>query len=72
MKVTVTVEVPESLVEKVYFMVVEQGGKAPTTERLIEFFQQDIELCYEQYSDCGDGTLEDAVESFFYVEEVTE
>lgn len=72
MKVTVQVDVPESLVEKVYAIVVDQGGKAPTTAQLVEFFQQDIALCYEQYGDCGDGTLEDAVEHFFYVEEETE
>lgn len=69
MKVRVEVDVPESVVEKVYMLVVEQwGGEAPTTEQLVEFFQQDIDLCYGQYCDSGDGTLEDAVESFFYVE----
>lgn len=68
MKVRVEVDVPESVVEKVYALVVEQWGMAPTTEDLIEFFQQDIDLCYEQYCDSGDGTLEDAVSSFFFVE----
>ena len=68
MKVRVEVDVPESVVAKVYEMVVGLYGKAPSTEQLVEFFQQDIDLCYEQYCDFGDGTLEDAVESFFYVE----
>lgn len=68
MKVRVEVDVPESVVEKVAMLVKEQYGTEPTTEQLVEFFQQDVDLCYEQYCDSGDGTLEDAVESFFYVE----
>ena len=68
MRVRVEVEVPESVVEKVAMLVKEQYGVEPTTEQLVEFFKQDVDLCYEQYCDNGDGTLEDAVESFFYVE----
>lgn len=68
MRVRVEVDVPESVVVTVYEMVVGLYGKAPSTEQLVEFFQQDIDLCYEQYCNNGDGTLEDAVESFFYVE----
>ena len=68
MKVRVEVDVPESVVEKVAELVAWRYGIEPTTEQLVEFFQQDIDLCYEQYCDSGDGTLEDAVDSFFFVE----
>ena len=68
MKITVEVDIPQRVLFKVIDKVREMTGKNPSDEQLVEFFKQDVDLCYEQYADCGDGTLEDALESFFYVE----
>lgn len=66
MKVTVEVEIPQRVLFKVVDKVRAMTGKNPSDEELIEFFKQDVDLCYEQYAENDD--LEDAVEHFFYVE----
>lgn len=66
MKVTVEVDIPQRVLFKVVDKVREMTGKNPSDEELIEFFKQDVDLCYEQYAENDD--LEDAVEHFFYVE----
>lgn len=66
MKVTVEVDIPQRVLFKVVDKVREMTGKNPSDKELIEFFKQDIDLCYEQYAENDD--LEDAVAHFFYVE----
>lgn len=70
MKVQVVVEIPQRVVDRVIELVQELYGVTPTNEQLEEFFKQDVDLVYEQQS--YNYTLDDAVESFFYVEETPE
>lgn len=66
MKVTVTVEIPNNVLFKVNDFAREMLGRNPTEAELAKFFEQDVDLCYEQYA--GSDDLQDAVQSFFYVE----
>ena len=67
MLVTVTVDVCEKIVEHVKAIAFEMNGVEPTRQKLIEFFEQDIAGVYDNYA--ADDTIDDAAESFFYMEE---
>lgn len=63
MQVTITIN--PALVQRVSDMVFELFGERPTEEKLREFFRDDVMSCYDVQQDNG---LDDAIESFFYVE----
>lgn len=63
MEVTITID--PALVRMVSDTVLEMYGERPTEQKLKEFFREDVMAIYER---AEDGGLDDAIESFFYVE----